>query len=362
MTSRGLHHFASFVRELNGACTLLRIFGDNLVAGTHLGDLACWSISSGSERWKIFMDGPCSDCDLEGDLLCVSGSDNLHAVDMRTGEFLWSNELEGSSDFVRVSGGGVWVTSSVYAIEIQDYSQAAIWLFDIKGRLQDKWEVDGRAWFLTAKSELAIIGLSRPRCGYANVSLGHNPSYIPLDNNSPITTGAVSEDGALYLGHSDGGVSEIIGEEVASHNAGSSPVTALAIGEDWVAGLESGQVISGPSLDGWSVDVGRLVDVVSLGPSLSGGRCVWSSSWSEGAKLTLLDEDSGTTQFEVNHDSRIEKIYSAEGTIALGDSEGNVFLIEEAVFRRRFEQVGEDIEGDQKRSLLRRRIRSLRQG
>ena len=362
MASRGLHHFASFVRELNGACTLLRIFGDNLVAGTRLGDLACWSISSGSERWKIFMDGPCSDCDLEGDLLCVSESANIHAVDMRTGEFLWSSELEGSSDFVRVSGSGVWATSSVYTIEIQDYSQASVWLFDIKGRLQGKWGIDGRAWFLAAKSELAIIGLSRPRCGYANVSLGHDPAYIPLDNNSPITTGAVSEDGVMYLGHSDGGVSEIIGEEIASHNAGSTPVSALTIGEDWVAGLESGQVVSGASSGGWTSELSGFVDVVSLGPSLRGGRCVWSSSWSEGAKLALLDEDSGTAQLEVNHDSRIEEICSTEGTIALGDSEGNVFLIEEAVLRRRFEQVDEDVEEGQKRSLLRRRIRSLRQG
>jgi hypothetical protein len=346
---------------MNGACTLLRIFGDNLVAGTRLGDLACWSISSGLERWKIFMEGPCSDCDLEDDLLCVSESDNLHAVDLRTGKFLWSSELVGSSDFVRVSGGGIWATSSVYTIEIQDYSQATVWLFDIKGRLQGKWGVDGRAWFLAAKSELAIIGLSRPRCGYANMSLGHDPAYISLDNNSPITTGAVSEEGVLYLGHSDGGVSEIIGEEVASHNAGLSAVTALAVGKDWVAGLESGQVASGTSPGGWSSELGGFVDVVSLGPSLNGGRCVWSSSWSEGAKLTLLDEDSGTTQFEVNHDFRIEKICSTGGTIALGDSEGNVFLFEEAVFRRRFEQVGEDVEEDQKRSLLRRQIRSLRQ-
>lgn len=362
MASRGLHHFASFVRELNGPCTLLRIFGDNLVAGTRLGDLTCWSISSGSERWRVLVEGPCSDCDLEGDLLCVSESDNLHGVDMRTGELLWSSELEGSSDFVRVSRGGVWATSSVYTIEIQDYSEAAVWLFDIEGRLQGKWGVDGRAWFLAAKSDLAIIGLSRPRCGYAIVSIGHDFKYISIENNNPITTGVVSEEGVLYFGHTDGGISEIMGEEVTSHIVGSSPVTSITLGESWVAGLESGQVISGPSLGGWSADVGRLVDVVSLGPSLRGGRCVWSSSWSEGAKLTLLDEDSGTTQFEVNHDSRIKEICSTEGTIALGDSEGNVFLIEDEVFRRRFEQVEEDVEEDQKRSLLRRRIRSLRQG
>ncbi len=359
MDSRGLHHFASFVRELNGECTLLRIFGDRLVAGSRLGDLACWSIGSGTEIWRNLVEGPCSDCDLEGDLLCVSESDKLHAVDIRTGEFLWNCELEGSSDLVRVSG-GVWATSSVYTIEIQDYTESSVWLFDKEGQNEGKWEVEGRAWFLAAEPDLAIVGLSRPKCGYAKVAIGGGPEYFSMENDTPITTGAISDKGSLYLGHSNGGISEITGEESSSHKAGSASVTSITIGEDWLAGLESGSVLSGPSLGSWSAEVGGLVDVVCLGPSLRGERCVWSSSWSERAKLSLLDEISGDIQFEVSHDSRIGKICSAGGTITLGDSEGNIFLIEEGVLRRRFEQVEEGFGEDQKRSLIRRRIRRLK--
>ncbi|MBV43732.1 MAG: hypothetical protein CMA54_03010 [Euryarchaeota archaeon] len=359
MDSRGLHHFASFVRELNGECTLLRIFGDNLVAGSRLGDLACWSIGSGTEIWRILVEGPCSDCDLEGDLLCVSESDKLHAIDIRTGEFLWNCELEGSSDFVRISG-GVWATSSVYTIEIQDYTEASVWLFDKEGQVGGKWEIEGKAWFLAAESDLVTVGLGRPKCGYANVAIGEGPVYFSVDNKSPITTGAVSDEGSRYLGHSDGGISEITGEGSSSHKVESGSVTSITIEEDWLAGFESGSVLSGPSLGSWSTEVGGSVDAVCLGPSLRGEVCVWSSSWSEKAKLSLLDKISGDIQFEVSHGSRIGKICSAGKTITLGDSEGNIFLIEEGVLRRRFEQVEEGFVEGKKRSLIRRRINSLR--
>ncbi|MDP6662085.1 MAG: PQQ-binding-like beta-propeller repeat protein [Candidatus Thalassarchaeaceae archaeon] len=359
MESRGLHHFASFARELDGECTLLRIFGDWLVAGSRLGDLACWSIGSGTEMWRCLVEGPCSDCDLEGDMLCVSESDKLHAVDIRTGDFLWSYELEGSSDLVSISG-GVWATSSVYTIEIQDYTESSVWLLDKEGRLESKWGVVGRSWFLGAKSNLAIIGLSRPNCGYAKVTIGKNPEYFSTENNNPITTGVMSDEGSLYLGHSNGGISEITDEGSSSQIAGSASVTSITIGEDWLAGFESGRVLSGPSLGGWSTEVGGSVDVICLGPSLRGEKCVWSSSWSGKAKLSLLEEIGGEVQFEIGHDSRIGEICSAGRKISLGDSEGKIFLIEEEVLRRRFEQVEEGNEEEKKRSLIRSRIRGLR--
>ena len=260
---------------------------------------------------------------------------------------------------VRISG-GVWATSSVYTIEIQDYTESAVWLFDKEGKLEGKWEVEGRAWFLGAKSNLTIIGLSRPKCGYAIVAVGKGPEYFSMENDDPITTGAISDEGLLYLGHSNGGISEITDEGSSSHIAELSSVTSIAIGEDWLAGFESGMVLSGPSLGSWSTKVGGSVDVVSLGPSLGGENCVWSSSWSERAKLSLLGETSGEIQFEIGHDSRIGEICSTEGTIGLGDSEGKIFLIEEGVLRRRFEQVEEGVGEDQKRSLIRSKVRSLR--
>jgi len=44
----------------------------------------------------------------------------------------------------------------------------------------------------------------------------------------------------------------------------------------------------------------------------------------------------------------------------LGDSRGNIFLIEQDVLLRRLQQIDEGEDYDERKSLLRRRIRDLR--
>ena len=360
MARMGLVHVASFVRELDGQCTLLSISGDRLVAGSRQGDIACWSITSGSEIWRSKVDGPCSDSDTNDKTLFFTESDKIHAVDLATGEFLWSIDLEGSTDFVRFTGSGIWATSSVYNIEIQDYYEATVWLIDVEGSVLEKWGIEGRAWSLASTQEEAIVGLSRPKCGYAVVSSESGPEYFPLGNDSPVTMGVVSDGGILYLGHSDGGISEISEEGISTHPAGPSAITSLYVSDDWVAGMDSGRVSSGERLGGWSIDLGGLVDLVIMGPSSKGDVCVWSSSWTEESKLALLNKKSGEVDFELFHGPRIEVGFSTDRAIALGDSRGNIFLIEQDVLLRRLQQIDEGEDYDERKSLLRRRIRNLR--
>ena len=85
MTGHTLGSLASLVRELGSACTVLRIAGDDLLAGSQEGVLACWSVDSGVERWRIEGGGPVSDLVIDDGRIYVSASASLRAIDISTG-------------------------------------------------------------------------------------------------------------------------------------------------------------------------------------------------------------------------------------------------------------------------------------
>ena len=124
MTVRSLESVSSFERGLGSACTALRFGEGNLLAGSQEGALVCWSVDSGDELWRVEVDGPISDLALEGDRVYVAASSDLHVIDVGSGEVVWSHALEGASDYVRVYEGVIWASSSVYEIEISDYTES----------------------------------------------------------------------------------------------------------------------------------------------------------------------------------------------------------------------------------------------
>ena len=114
MTVRSLESVSSFERGLGSACTALRFGDGNLLAGSQEGALACWSMDSGNELWRVEIDGPISDLVLEGNRVYAAASSDLHVFGVDDGEIVWSRALEGASDYVRVHEGVVWASSSVY--------------------------------------------------------------------------------------------------------------------------------------------------------------------------------------------------------------------------------------------------------
>ncbi|RZD49290.1 MAG: hypothetical protein CXT65_05960 [Methanobacteriota archaeon] len=135
---------SSFERELGSACTVLRIDGDDLLGGSQEGVLACWSVDSGNERWRVEVNGPISDIAMIDSRVYAAASSDLHALDAGTGDIIWSRPLEGASDFVQVCEGVVWAASSVYEIEISDYTESTVWMFDSEGSLQEHWTRSAR--------------------------------------------------------------------------------------------------------------------------------------------------------------------------------------------------------------------------
>ena len=126
-------------------------------------------------------------------MLYFTESNKIHSIDINSGEVLWSVELQGSSDFVRCTSEYLWVTSSVYNFEIQDYSEGAVWKLGLDGTVIQSWKTEGRAWALSSVEGRALLGLSRPNCGYATVSELSDIKYVSLENENPVTVG--NDDG-----------------------------------------------------------------------------------------------------------------------------------------------------------------------
>ena len=359
MTGHTLGSLASLVRELGSACTVLRIAGDDLLAGSQEGVLACWSIDSGAERWRIEDEGPVSDLVIDGGRVYASASVSLRAIDIGTGEVLWDRELEGASDYVQAWEGNIWAASSVYEIEISDYTEATVWRFAESGELQERWTEPERPWHFGLNDDGGVLlGLGRPRCGFMRIRSGETASHHPIEGDSPVTVGACGADGRFLFGHSDGRVSTILGSEAETFGEDASPVRAITGHSDsWIAGQESGLIVSSR---GWTALVPGSVDSLSMGPSISQGEAVWASSWKEGsARISVLDPDGGGSLLDLEHKHQIRHIQAGIGNVAIGDSAGRIHLIEAGVLARRAEESSDTASDDERRSRLMERLRQL---
>ena len=352
MTRLTLSSVSSLRRDIGGPCTVLRMHDGRVFAGSQEGTLACWIADSGEEVWKVAISGPLSDIDFSGDKVYVSGSSKIRCLDYNSGEIVWSRELEGSSDYVLSNDAGIWATSSVYEIEIGDYTESTIWKFDDSGELQQRWTIAERCWFFGIDDRGLVLGLGRPRCGALRVGEEHL-QHLEIGGAGPVTCGTTAGN-RILLGHSDGNVSEF-GSGLALE--GGSPVSAvLGVENGVIAGFEDGDVVS---KSGWIHSSTGSVASLSLGPSPSDNRAIWVCL-NQG--VVILDGECGTPLLELDHECRISESDSEGEIIALGDSKGEIHLVERDVLSRR---LGDDLvttEVDARKRMMMDKLRGLRRG
>ena len=360
MVVHTLEAVSSFERELGSACTVLRIDGDDLLGGSQEGVLACWSVNSGNERWRVEVNGPISDIAMIDSRVYAAASSDLHALDAGTGDIIWSRPLEGASDFVQVCEGVVWAASSVYEIEISDYTESTVWMFDSEGSLQEHWTFSERAWHFGLHDDGGVLlGLGRPRCGLLRIRSGEVASHLPLEGNSPVTSGVCDSEGRFLIGHSDGRVCVVTDSVDESSEERSSPVRAIcSSGQTWFSGHESGEIVSS---HGWVDTTPGAVESLAMGPSISNGSGIWGSRWNgETSSIAVLEAIDGSILLELGHYRRIRHLQSTNGNIALGDSSGRIYLIEEAFLSRRLKGIVEETDDIKRRNQLMERLRHLR--
>ena len=359
MTISNLIDYASLVREIGSECAFIRVSGELLVSGSKSGEVACWELSSGKEMWRSKFEGPCCHADSNKDFCFITESDRVHAIMMTSGSEAWCVELEGSSDLVKVTSEGILVTSSVYNFEIQDYSEGSIWKIDYAGKT--KWKVDtvGRAWSLSDFQGQAVMGLSRPKCGYA-IASETGIEYHELEEKKPVTAGCKLDDGTLVFGHSNGSVTEVNRGVCSTFRVGGSAICGMDCRGSWVVGLDSGVVSTSESVGSRNFESLKSIDVISYGPSLDGTTGIWFSSWDGIARILLVDSSVESLQVELSHGSRIVTCFASEDTICFGDISGCIHVIEKKVLRRRFGRLPEREIESEREVELRKKIRALR--
>ena len=88
---------SSLRRELGDSCTVLRINGDRVFAGSQEGTLICWMTDSGERVWKVSMSGPLSDIDFAGDRVYVAEFDLRSGYRRMMNRIVWDGGLRGAS-------------------------------------------------------------------------------------------------------------------------------------------------------------------------------------------------------------------------------------------------------------------------
>ncbi len=357
MESIGLNNIVSFSRKLDGECTILKIINDCLVAGSKSGNIVCWKIESGSEIWSLNLDGPCSDLDNIDEKIFVTESDKVHCIELVSGCVIWSKAVGGVSDYLFVEKDRLWVTSSTYKFEIQDYEGSSVLLFNDTGVLEDRWEIGGKAWFIFVKNKTAFVGLSGPK-GYAELKVGFSPKYIELENEGPVISGDYSKIDEICLGHSNGGIT-LFERSIMKSYFFDKPIKSVLSDRGWVASFETGEIYSEREVGNWQIDVSGPIDFIIFGPSLNGNIAIWSCIWKDFALLKIINEKTGLIDLQIKHDKRIVKIYALDEIIALGDNEGKIMILETEVIRSRIFNYKEDENDAEKRALLRSKIEKL---
>ena len=344
-----LESLASFVRDLDSKCTLARLSENHIFAGSHGGELCCWSAESGDLRWRTEVSGPISDIAIDAGRIYATASASLHAFDAESGQLLWSRELEGGSDFVQAWSGVVWASSSVYELEIDDFIEATIWRFDDSGEQLERWTINERPWHFGLHEDGGVLlGLGRPRCGFLRIRPGEKAEHFEFATDSPVTCGACGSAGRFLLGHSDGSISSVGTDEGIEQYVESLVTTIAGTDSGFISGHEDGSIW----FDGGVRNVDGTVDAIA---DLSGDG--WASSWDGSeSRVSLLAAEAR----EFSHDARIRHMDSRQNRLIFGDDLGKVILLESAVVKRRLEEDLSSAPENDRNQALRERLRMLR--
>ena len=351
MKNRSLEEIASFVRDLGSECTCLVIHKNMLISGSKDGRIVSWDIDNGHEKWQCKVDGPISDIGIS-DRIYFTASAELHAMKIETGELEWTVDIGGSSDLIKIDNDSIWVTSSLYEIEVQDYTETTLLKFDRNSKLIKKIIFEEKPWFIGMSSNDLVLGIGRPRCGCLFVNSDYVLSHKKIEGNSPITMGIETELGFL-LGHSNGMVTEIKDGVMDIIQFEEYPISSVLKNEHYLCvGNDNGTIIS--SKDWERNFVGKIDCLIKIDSP------IWASNTANENNIYVLDEDNGNTKYKINHDSRVRLIKYINGKIALSDQKGKVILLEEDVVFRRLNEVSEIVQDQEKRDLLKKRLRALR--
>ena len=347
-----IEDLASFVRDLGSECTTLNIGHNYLVAGSKTGRIILWNTNTGQEGWNVEVEGPISDLEID-EKIYVTASAELHAIDKENGVLEWSVDIEGSSDLIEIDEDKIFVTSSLYEIEVQDYTETTFFAFDKNGQLLGSVNFEEKPWFMKKQNQNIILGIGRPRCGILTIDDKYNISHSRTDGNSPVNMG-IKTNKRFLLGHSDGTITEINDSGRKYIQCGNDSITAISSKDiSWQAGDKNGNLFSS---DGWSKKLGDRINCI-----VETKNHIWVSVTSKNNVVYLLDKGGGSIKHQFSHDNKIQLMKLLDNNLAISDEEGKVMFFDTKTLDKRIgikSVISEDLE---RRNLLKKRLRALRE-
>ena len=352
MQIRPIEDLASFVRDLGSECTTLNM-GDNfLLAGSKIGRITLWDTNTGQEKWTTEVEGPISDLGID-ERIYLTASAELHSIDKENGAIEWSVDIGGSSDMIGINGEKIFVTSSLYEIEVQDYTETTFFIFDKSGKLITSIDFEEKPWFMGKQNHKIILGIGRPRCGILTVDGEYNISHSKTDGDSPVNMGIKTNKGFL-LGHSNGSITEIIDTDRKSIQCGNDSITAMSsAGFSWQVGDKNGNIFSS---DGWRKKLGNRINSI-----VEAKHHIWVSVTSEKNTVYLLDKKDGGIKHQFSHNNKIQLMELEDDNLAISDEEGKIMFFDMKTLDKRIKTVVEVSKDSERRNLLKKRLRALRE-
>ena len=352
MQIRPIEDLASFVRDLGSECTTLNVDYNYLLAGSKIGKITFWDVNSGQEKWTVEVEGPISDLGVD-EKIYVTASAELHAINKENGILEWSIDIGGSSDMIQIDEDKIFVTSSLYEIEVQDYTETTFFTFDKNGKLLKKIKFEEKPWFMEKENHNIILGIGRPRCGILTIDKEYDTSHSRTDGNSPVNMGIKTNVGFL-LGHSDGSLTEINEIDRKSIQCGKDSITAMnSVDFSWQVGDENGNIFSS---EGWTNKLGNRINCI-----VETKHHIWVSATSENNIVYLLDKLNGSIKYQFSHGYKILLMKLSDNNLAISDEEGKIMFFDIKTLEKRIETISGVSQDSEKRNLLKKRLRALRE-
>ena len=345
-----LSDLSSLVRSLKSHVTTIAQNAESFIAGDAEGLASAWSVSDGSPLWSINLEPSVSSIVFADEIVAIAHGASITAVNSDDGTLIWSIPVDGACDFVVFDGQSLWVTSSVYAIEIEDYVACRIMRIEPRrGVVEQSIPLTSKAWTLDAFGQGCILGLGRPQPGIYTIQTGKDDLYhLEGCPRAPISRSSKSPDNRISFTTSD--FHAILMDQTGKIIDTVKDVSLAGFTHDgrWITYNQNGGTGNkepfSEDLSGIPQHLTSTDNMTLLGMKKPGYFGVISI---------------GKIRMKWTHTNEITIAHSHLDRTVLGCSNGDIYLLETSVLKRRITKSEFSDDDD---SSIRARLRMLRFG
>ena len=345
-----LSDLSSLVRSLKSRVTTIAQNAESFIAGDAEGIASAWSVSDGSPLWSINLEPSVSSIVFADEIVAIAHGASITAVNSDDGTLIWSIPVDGACDFVVFDGQSLWVTSSVYAIEIEDYVACRIMRIEPRrGVVEQSIPLTSKAWTLDAFGQGCILGLGRPQPGIYTIQTGKDDlHHLEGCPRAPISRSSKSPDNRISFTTSD--FHAILMDQTGKIIDTVKDVSLAGFTHDgrWITYNQNGGAGNtepfSKDLSGIPQHLTSTDNMTLLGMKKPGYFGVISI---------------GKIRMKWTHTNEITIAHSHLDRTVLGCSNGDIYLLETSVLKRRITKSEFSDDDD---SSIRARLRMLRFG